>query len=269
MKIRLSITILLIFIFTFKINSQTISRIESLQSLYLELFNDSILIGKATGFIIKSKTQYYLITNWHVATNKNPVTNSWINPQLPISPTKIGIVHNGKILGTYSPRFESLISSKGQINFKEFVIGKEKVDVVALPLKDTIGNISFYPVNYSKDTDTLLLRPTDRLFVLGFPHGFTSTFFFPIWKSGLIASEPDIDQENKPIIWLDIPSYGGMSGSPVYLIEDRLTFKNGGWIDQMGTKESYFMGVFSHGNDINIGALWKGNYLKKIFEALP
>ena len=91
----------------------------------------------------------------------------------------------------------------------------------------------------------------------------------PICKSGLIASEPDIDQENKPIIWLDIASFPGMSGSPVYFISDKLTFKNGGTMNMIGGTETFFMGVFSHGQDINVGALWKGNYLKKIFQTLP
>ena len=30
-------------------------------------------------------------------------------------------------------------------------------------------------------------------------------------------------------------------------------------------RKTYFMGVFSHGQDINVGALWKVGYLKKLF----
>jgi len=265
-KILLSLAILF---FISKVESQTITRLESVQSLYLELYKDTVLLGSATGFVIKSKTQNYLITNWHVVTNKNPVTKVWLYPTLQVSPNRVAIIHNAKQLGNYSPRFENLIDSKGNINYREFSIGREMIDVVALPLKDTSGDITFYPVNYSKETDSLLIQPTDRLFVLGFPKGVRSTPVLPIWKSGLIASEPDIDQENKPIIWLDIASYGGMSGSPVYLITDKLTYKNGSSSQLIGGTESFFMGVFSHGQDINVGALWKGNYLKKIFQNLP
>jgi hypothetical protein len=267
--------ILTVFTFMFMINTlvfgqdKIISRIESLQSLYIELYKDSIPIGSATGFIIKPKFKYYLITNWHVVTNKNPVTKSWIDPNNKVAPNKIAIMHNGKGLGTYSLRFENLVDSNSKILYKEYSIDKEMLDVVALPLKDTSGNITIYPVNYLPNTDSIIIQPTDRLFVLGFPKGVRSAPFMPIWKSGLIASEPDIDQENKPIIWLDIESFGGMSGSPVYLITDKLQYKNGSTANLMGGQLSFFMGVFSHGQDINVGALWKNNYLKNIFKALP
>lgn len=247
---------------------QTITRIESVQSLYIELFNDNLFLGKATGFVIQSKTQNYLITNWHVVTNKKPSTKDWIDPKKPISPNKIAIVHNAKELGKYTIKKEALLNKKGENLFKEFTIGKEMVDVVAIPLKDTI-NTKIYPVDFKKTNDSIVLKPTDRLFVLGFPKGFRSSPVMPIWKSGLIASEPDIDQENKPIIWLDIESYGGMSGSPVYLITDKLQYKNGSSVMIVGNKESFFIGVFSHKKEINIGALWKSVFLKKEFSLLP
>ena len=266
-------TVILTFFLTLGFNrnahSQMISRIESLQSLYIEVLHDSIFLGSATGFIIKSKSQNYLITNWHVITSKSPVTKNWLDPKNPISPNKIGIMQNSKKLGDYNIRFEDLIDKNNSILYKEFKIGNEMVDVVALPLKDTIGDIRLYPVAFSKETDSLIIQPTDRIFVLGFPKGIHSAPFLPIWKSGLIASEPDIDQEGKPIVWLDIASFGGMSGSPVYLITDKLNYKNGSSTNLIGGSESFFMGVFSHGQEIDIGALWKGNFLKKLFNSLP
>lgn len=249
-------------------HGQTMTRIESVQSLFIELFRDNSFLGSATGFVIKSKTQNYLITNWHVVTNKNPINKNWIDPNHATSPNKIAIVHNAKQLGKYSVRTERLIDALSLPLYNEFTIGNEMLDVVAIPLMDTAGDIQIYPVNYQKTADSLLLQPTDRLFVLGFPKGLRSAPFLPIWKSGLIASEPDIDQENKPIIWLDIASFGGMSGSPVYLITDKLNFKNGGSANLIGGIESFFLGVFSHGQEINIGALWKASYLNKIFSNL-
>lgn len=265
---KFGLIILLALTLSIKTFSQTITRIESVQSLYLEVLSDSTTLGSATGFVIRSKMQNYLITNWHVVTNKNPVTKGWIDPKVQISPNRIGIMQNGKELGTYSIRFKNLVDKNNTILYKEFKVGNEMVDVVAIPLKDTLGNIHIYPVDFSKETDSLLIQPTDRVFVLGFPKGIHSAPFLPIWKSGLIASEPDINQEGKPIIWLDIASFGGMSGSPVYLITDKLTYKNGSSANLIGGTESFFMGVFSHGQDINVGGLWKGSFLKNIFRSL-
>ncbi|MDI6047954.1 S1 family peptidase [Flavobacterium yafengii] len=247
-----------------------ITKIESVQSLYIESFFDSQFLGSATGFIIKSKTQNYLITNWHVATNKDPNTEKWINPNSQVSPNKIKILQNSKILGEYSITEEELIAKNGSKLFSEFKINNSIVDVVAIPIKDTISNVKLYPVNYNKTSDSIIVMPTDRVFVLGFPKGFKSAPALPIWKSGLIASEPDIDQEGKPIIWIDILGYGGMSGSPVYLITDKLNYKNGSSSNLIGGTETFFMGVFSHGQfDISTGALWKGTYLKSLFNSLP
>ncbi|WP_421805419.1 S1 family peptidase [Flagellimonas sp.] len=255
---------------TIKGQEQLISRLESVQSLYIEVYSDTLFLGKATGFVIKPKTQNYLITNWHVVSNKDPQTKKWLNPKLPLSPNKIRILHNSKTLGEYIIKGETLIDQAGLKKFKEFTTGKHTVDVVAIPLIDTIPNVKLYPVDYKKTTatDSILVMPTDRVFVLGFPRGISSAPALPIWKSGLIASEPYIDQEEKPIIWIDIFGYGGMSGSPVYLITDKLAYMNG---DKafLNATTTYFMGVFSHGKfDISTGALWKASFLEKLFDSL-
>lgn len=265
----LFITVLSLFTKSAKGQDRQITRIESVQSLYIETYFDSQLLGSATGFIIKSKTQNYLITNWHVVSNKDPNTRKWIDPNVQISPNKIKILHNSNILGNYSVKEEELIAKNGTKLFSEFNIGNNVVDVVAIPIKDTISNVKLYPVNYNKTSDSIIVMPTDRVFILGFPKGVKSAPAFPIWKSGLIASEPDIDQEGKPIIWIDILGYGGMSGSPVYLITDKLQYKNGSSSQLLGGTETIFMGVFSHGRfDISTGALWKGTYLKQLFNSL-
>ncbi len=253
-----------------KSQDRVITRIESVQSLYIEAhFNDTPL-SSATGFVIKSKTRYYLITNWHVASNKDPKTKTWIDPKVPISPNKIKIVHNSDTLGNYTITTENLLDKTGKVLFHQFEINSEMVDVVAIPLTDTIKNINIYPVVYSQTYDSLTISPTDRVFVLGFPLGLYAAPVMPIWKSGLIASEPDIDQEGKPIIWIDILGYGGMSGSPVYYITDKLSYKNGSATSLLGGSQTFFMGVFSHGRfDISTGALWKSTYLKKLFDSLP
>lgn len=242
--------------------------IETVQSVYLETFKDTIAVSSATGFIIRSKTRNYLITNWHVVTNKDPVTQNWANGLPHITPNKIRIMHNSKTIGNHIVRIENLTNKNG-IRYKQFNINKnEMVDVIALPLTDTSGGVAIYPVDYQNTTESIIVRPTESLYVLGFPMGIKSAPFFPIWKSGTIASEPDFDQENKPIIWLDIKGYGGMSGAPVYLITDRYITKGTTSINMVGSI-TFFMGVFSHATDINIGGIWKGAYLKNIFNELP
>ncbi|TRX29906.1 trypsin-like peptidase domain-containing protein [Flavobacterium sp. ZT3R18] len=243
---------------------------ESVQSLYIELFNDSTFLGSATGFVIKSKTRNYLVTNYHVVTNRNPTNNEWLDPKFPIAPNKIKIVHNANILGNYTISTENLFDKKGNKLWYENKIKNEMVDVVELPLNDTI-KAKIYPVNYKTSVyEQVRITTSERVFILGFPKGMKSAPFFPIWKSGLLASEPDYDQEGKPIVWVDALTYKGMSGSPVYFKpNDKVLFKDGaeGFISGGGTAK--FMGVFSHSYEFIYGALWKAEYLEKIFDSLP
>lgn len=247
---------------------QTIQR-ETVQSLYLELYKDTTPIASGTGFIIKSKTKNYLVTNYHVLTNKNPVTGQWLDPRVPISPNRIAIVQNAQKLGDHIIKWERLLDDKGNPLWFQNKINNEMVDVVELPLHDTT-NITIYPVPYQNiPPDSFAIAPTDRVFILGFPLGLKSAPFFPIWKSGLIASEPDVDQENKPIVWIDVASFHGMSGSPTYLILNEATTKSGSRMMFIG-HQTYFMGVFSHGHPNQVyGALWKSSFLKNIFDKLP
>jgi hypothetical protein len=242
---------------------------ETIQSLYLELYRDTTPIASGTGFIIKSKTRNYLVTNYHVVSNRNPVTGQWLDPKMPIAPNKIAIVQNAAKLGDHVIKWEKLLDEKGNPLWHQNTINNEMVDVIELPLQDTSG-IEIYPVPYQNIApDSFAIAPTDRVFIVGFPMGLKSAPFFPIWKSGLIASEPEIDQENKPIVWIDVASFGGMSGSPTYLILNETSTKNGGRMMFVGHL-TFFMGVFSHGHPNQVyGALWKASFLKTIFDKLP
>ncbi|MBI4547894.1 MAG: trypsin-like peptidase domain-containing protein [Ignavibacteriae bacterium] len=248
---------------------KTITKLESLQSLYIEVYRDSSKLGNATGFVIKSKTQYYLVTNYHVVTKKNPINNQWLDSTRPIAPNRIVIAHHANKLGNYVIKTEPLLDKSGNSLWYQNNINKEMVDVIELPLKDTLG-VSFYPVNYhSSAYDSVLITPTDRVFILGFPLGLKSNSEFPIWKSGLLASEPDFDQDGKPIIWVDAITFPGMSGSPVYFMSNEVvTLKDGRSAFVRGN--SAFIGVFAYSHAFNVyGALWKASYLRPIFDKLP
>lgn len=264
---RISVLLALLFQ-TFFSFGQLIQK-ETVQSLYIELYRDSMPLGSGTGFIIKSKTKNYLVTNYHVLTNKNPVTGQWLDPKVPIAPNRIAIVQNATKLGDHVIKWENLLDNSGKPLWHETTINKEMVDVVELPLLDTTG-IAIYPISYNNIApDSFAIAPTDRVFIVGFPLGLKSAPFFPIWKSGLIASEPEIDQENKPIVWIDVVSFPGMSGSPTYLILNEATTKNGDRMMFVG-HQTFFMGVFSHGHPNQVyGALWKASFLKNIFDKLP
>lgn len=268
---------IILFIIAFSILSinifgqSIISRIESLQSLHIETYRDNKPLKTATGFIIFNKNKYYLITNWHVVTNKNSWNKKWIDNTIQVEPNKLKIFHviNENIVKYQIVNLEDFDGTK---YYKEYQFNTEMVDVVSIPIFNQPG-IKYYPVDYKTNQKDIYLEPTERIFICGFPLGKHSAPYLPIWKSGLIASEPEIDQQNKPIMWIDVESFGGMSGSPTYYISSNIKYKpkdnkTTSTSNLFGTS-TFFIGIFSHRIDsIGIGCLWKAPFLEKLFDEL-
>ena len=102
--------------------------------------------------------------------------------------------------------------------------------------------------------------------IIGYPLGITAHGVFPVWKTGHIASEPEIDYQDLPMFLIDATTRGGMSGSPVVI---RL---NGGYKTRMGSYvlsgsvATKFLGTYSgriH-QDSEIGRVWKSTVLKQL-----
>lgn len=63
------------------------------------------------------------------------------------------------------------------------------------------------------------LRPTSTITLVGYPYGYADdTYALPIWKTGSIASEPNINFEGKPLFVVDVSAFPGMSGSPTFAV---------------------------------------------------
>src|ERR1017187_2224599 len=90
------------------------TRNESWQSLFIEVYKDNRKMATATGFIIKSKSgKNYLITNYHVLTLKNPITDKY-EDTITASPNRIAIHHNGILLGKHVTVWENLLDKNGK-----------------------------------------------------------------------------------------------------------------------------------------------------------
>jgi len=163
---------------------------------------------------------------------------------------------------------EQLYNKKGRRRWLEHSEGKE-IDLIALPLKNITKDIKIYsfPLELA-DTDMIpvVAMPVS---IIGFPEGHNSSVSFPIWKTGHIASEPEIDYRNQPLFLIDATTRGGMSGSPVVL---RL---NGGYKKKDGTESlvhsgisTLFMGVYSGRipKDSEIGLVWRPHLIKEIIQ---
>lgn len=241
----------------------------SVTSLLLEVFSKNVMLATATGFVIQKGENYYLITNWHVVTLRDPLTNQSLDPSGRI-PDQIAIFQNVKgKLGTWNWVREDLYDRDRKQRWIEHPQLGSRVDVVALPLVHLEG-IEFYPLDLTLANAPVHIGPTEPVSIVGFPFGQTATAGLAIWKSGSIASDPDVNYDGSPEFLIDATGRPGMSGSPVY------SRRIGSFMDSAGNEvvrpgiTDKFLGVFAGSirSDPEVGRVWKASVVQDIYAIL-
>jgi hypothetical protein len=238
-------------------------------------FNDTLL-ANGTCFFVKRDDSDYLITNWHVVSGQNNETKEYLDETHGAIPNnlKVHVFKNQDIV----ERIVLKIDIRDEEDFPmwlEHPVFQEKVDVVAM--KITIPEdmqIAYVEDAIEPFNESTKASIKDDVYILGFPFGITEGEGFPIWKRASIASEPVLDIQDRPLIYVDTASRRGMSGSPVIYKERRGVSRCDGVPGEMGTKLSnYFMefiGVYSGriGADdefkAQLGRVWKKNVIDEI-----
>ncbi len=236
----------------------------SANSLLLQAEVNGNALSTATGFIVEWENQRYLITNWHVVSGRNPDTNQPLSNTAGV-PDSLRIVHHGSSkLGTWVVKLEQLYSN-GNPRWIEHVEG-QNIDVVALPLTEVGSDVKIYPFDLKLADVDMVLEPAMQVSIIGYPYGLATAGAWPIWKTGHIASDSDLDYDGRPAFLIDATTRGGMSGSPVVL---RL---HGGYRDSKnsyimaGGTSTRFIGVYSgriH-DQAEIGRVWRPNLITEI-----
>ena len=216
----------------------------SVTSLFLELVHNNQTIGSASGFIIEFNNNYYLVTNWHVVSGRNPVTNQ-PSFQGGITPTHLHIFYHSSVqLGAWNRRKESLLDENGTPRWLEHQQGRN-IDVILLPLQHIDNKIKIYPFDLNLAKADMVPEPAMPVSIIGYPLGIATGGKFPIWKTGHIASDPDLNYNNLPVFLIDATTRGGMSGSPVVLrLYGGYRTRRGARILAGGTN-TLFLGIYS------------------------
>lgn len=73
------------------------------------------------------------------------------------------------------------------------------------------------------------LAPADEVFMVGYPDAIRDKINNqPIFRRGVFATHPKLDFEGKPCVLVDMPVFGGSSGSPLIVLERGLLLENDG-----------------------------------------
>ena len=215
----------------------------SVRPLLLIQLKGSEPIGTATGFVVEKNGKNYLITNRHVVTGRDPQTDSLIRPDKK-TPDRIIITYHGQTLGTWLHGEESLFDS----SFKErWLEHRDRgVDVVALPIESAPYDAHIYSFDLSLSDADIMPEVAMPISIIGFPLRLTRPGNFPIWKTGHIAADPELDFGGEPLFLIDATTRSGMSGSPVVLrLSGRYRTRTGRIIMSSSGIQTLFLGVYS------------------------
>jgi hypothetical protein len=194
----------------------------SLFSLNLSLSKNGRVIGSGTGFFYEYEEEYFLITNYHVFTCREPKKPECLLEGYPDSPDRISFDI------PYFDGQEHGVVGNINLNIDEnsiFIEHKDRskgIDLVAL--KIDISEDQRIALTTQKDielVDNIAVDITSNLFIVGYPWGQGVSPNLPIWKKGTVASEPQLIYDGIQKIYIDTYTNPGMSGSPVFASEDR------------------------------------------------
>lgn len=233
----------------------------SLATIPIELLFNETPLARATAFIWENSNKYYLITNWHNVSGKDPNTDAHLSATAAEPNIITGHFNTkGGNLGDKHHLGMRIRDDNGKAAWLVHPVHKRQVDVVAIPLAGSLSTtVEFRPINRMSSTNLHIDIGMD-VFVLGYPFG-TGETGLPVWKRGSVASEPQLVPDVTPHLLVDTASRPGMSGSPVVLrswgshvLEDGST--------SISTRATKFVGVYSgrlhtkNALEAQIGMVW-------------
>jgi Trypsin-like peptidase domain len=242
----------------------------SATSLKLKILRDETEIGTATGFVMAKGNNYYLITNRHVvlfcALDRNPSDiGGWL------CANKIAIFHNQlNHTGAWFWVEERLFDEHGRKRWLEHPVLGGSADLIALRLEHKDG-VHFYPLNSELRNTEMVTGPGDTVSIVGFPFGQAQGEGLPIWKTGTIASDSEVNWLGRPMFLVDTTSRQGMSGSPVYAVRtSAFRSREGALMMQTSGYAKKFLGVYSEQyQEAELGGVWKAQAVQDLYASLP
>jgi len=193
----------------------------SLMTTPIVLMNGNRAVSQGTGFLFASTTAdgkadtVFLVTNYHVVTGRAPLSTQ------PRAGDRIRFVlHEDRADLTKAREIE--LPLYDEHNEPVWVASETypAADIVLVPLPVDVyrglGPLVFTEAHTRAD---IKIRPTSGATLLGYPYGFyDQKHFLPVWKTGHVASEPNVDFEGRPVFLVDVSAFPGMSGSPVLAV---------------------------------------------------
>lgn len=239
----------------------------SVSAIPIQMMFNQTELSVGTAFTWYTDGHYWLITNWHNVSGKDPNTGKHLS-KTAAEPNKLRVWFNLKNqLGNKVVKEIAIRSQNDSPLWLVHPAYRQKIDVIAIQLA-AYPDVEFYPINQLPQMDLVTQIGTD-VFILGFPFGI-GPGGLPIWKRGSMASEPDLAGVTQPHFFVDTASRPGMSGSPVIRRSwNTHSLANGGTV-MNGATATKFVGVYSgritsdDPLDAQLGLTWPASLVSEI-----
>lgn len=199
--------------------------------LHMGFTETDVITGCGTAFTYQRDDVIYLITNWHVVSGRDPNTGKCLSETLAI-PDAISTTFREPASPDICHRETHRLYSDAAMTepiWYEHPQHRCAIDVVAIPIpKELYSKYKLSPINAIAFDSGFKEWVADDAFVIGYPFSDPPPAQLPIWKRASIASEPDLDIDKLPKMYIDTATSPGLSGSPVVMQRDGLHGAVGG-----------------------------------------
>lgn len=232
------------------------------RSLFLTSKLEDVELAYATGFVVMDgKGSPCLITNWHVLSGRDPSTLAPMDSKGRV-PNRLDVGHHwSQESGKWIIHEELLRDKSGSPRWRQHPLGP-KIDVALLPLT-SLYQVNLHTLDLSLADADVIVDVGMPAMIVGFPHGVPADGLLPFWKTGHIATDPDLDVDGQPKFFIDATTRAGMSGSPVYLrLYGAVRRSSAISLTHMATR---LLGIYSAQSEASeLGLVWKVRAIREL-----
>jgi Trypsin-like peptidase domain len=237
----------------------------SAQSLLIQMQFNGQPLATGTAFLVAAASGPLLVTNRHNVTGRDQASGQPLSPTGGV-PNEVLIWHNVKgKLGHWVSRVEPLLAGDRPLWREHPTLGP-KADFVALPLTQ-LEEVEVYAHDINNVGPNIHVGPAEPVSVIGFPFGLAAGGALGVWATGFVASEPDINFADLPVLLVDCRTRQGQSGSPV------IAYRSGGMVAMAdGSSAAFsgpvlrFIGIYSGriNAESDLGVVWKAAAIREL-----
>lgn len=175
-------------------------------------FNEHKL-GIGTGFFWRSMRGLCLLTNWHNVSGLHHIDRTLLDRKTAAMPNKARVFFYDDQHDRFRYYDFDLYTKDGSPGWHVHAVCGSFFDVVAIFLN--FPDFSPRCLNDEVADLPVQIRPPNQVYALGYPQSISNFAAFPVWKSGIVATEPSTTHNGLPLYLIDLVGRSGMSGGPV------------------------------------------------------